>query len=94
MESKLDKKVAFSEVELDARVEVVRAKESNLGNFIADVMKFEYNADCAILNGGTIRSDDTYGPGPITIKGNGSIPPILRFFFFPDAKCLDRIVFL
>lgn len=40
----------------------VRKGETNLGNFIADVMKEASGADAAIINGGTIRKGVSKGP--------------------------------
>jgi len=51
---------------LDARREVVRRRESNLGNFIADAMRDRAGADVALMNGGGIRTDTLYEPGEIT----------------------------
>ena len=58
----LDAKVGTAAVELDSREEVVRAVESNWGNFIVDQMRLAFgepHADFAFLNGGTLRIDDT-----------------------------------
>jgi len=60
---------------LDARTSVVRFGESNLGNFLADVYKQTLGADVAIVNGGSIRSDATYGPGDLTKKDILTILP-------------------
>jgi 2',3'-cyclic-nucleotide 2'-phosphodiesterase (5'-nucleotidase family) len=46
----------------------VRLKESNLGNFVCDIMRSHYNADCALMAAGTIRGDQVYAPGPIRVK--------------------------
>jgi len=62
-------------VMLDARSSTVRFKESNLGNFIADVYRQALNADVALVNGGGIRSDATYGPGDLTKRDVLTILP-------------------
>lgn len=68
-EDQLDKflleKIGETSVPLSAISFEVRNKESALGNFFADVMKEKMNADLAILNGGTIRSDKIYPVGDI-----------------------------
>lgn len=69
MQNKLGKVLANGTTALDARAAVCRTQESNAGNFICDIMRREYDADCCLLNSGTIRSDATYGPGPFTIRG-------------------------
>jgi len=50
---------------LDARNQTVRQQESALGNYIADVMRAAMNADVAITNGGGIRTNALFPPGPI-----------------------------
>ena len=62
-------------VMLDARSTTVRFKESNLGNFIADAYRQALAADVALVNGGGIRSDATYGPGGITKRDVLTILP-------------------
>jgi 2',3'-cyclic-nucleotide 2'-phosphodiesterase (5'-nucleotidase family) len=55
-------------VPLDARNATVRQQESNLGNFIADVMRSAVGADVAITNGGGIRTNALFPAGRITRK--------------------------
>ncbi|ORZ40200.1 Metallo-dependent phosphatase-like protein [Catenaria anguillulae PL171] len=74
---KLQKAVAVSETLLDARSSTVRLQESALGSFVADVSRRAYDADVALLCGGTIRSDMTY-QGEITIRD------IMEIFPFED----------
>lgn len=62
-------------VPLDARQETNRRQETNLGDFIADAYRRQLNADVALLNGGSIRSNTTYAPGPITRRDVLSILP-------------------
>lgn len=50
---------------LDARNSAVRQQEAALGNFIADVMRQAVAADVAITNGGGIRTNALFPPGPI-----------------------------
>eukprot|EP01120_Amphizonella_sp_Union-15-10_P013848 TRINITY_DN6532_c0_g1_i1.p1 TRINITY_DN6532_c0_g1~~TRINITY_DN6532_c0_g1_i1.p1 ORF type:complete len:504 (-),score=98.41 TRINITY_DN6532_c0_g1_i1:161-1672(-) len=68
LQSKLSSPIGKTTVQLDARAETLRTGESNIGNFVCDIIKSEFEADCTIINGGTIRSDDLYGPGVLTIK--------------------------
>ena len=68
MQQKLSKSVALSHVCLDASTESVRTREANIGNYITDIIRLEFEADIAMINGGTIRSGEKYGPGPITLK--------------------------
>jgi 5'-nucleotidase len=71
----LDQQVGRTEVPLDARQEANRSRETNLGSFIADVYRRQTGADVALLNGGSIRSNATYGPGALTRKDILSILP-------------------
>lgn len=50
----LNETVGEAGVDLDG--ENVRKKETNLGNFIADIMREESGADIALINGGGIRA--------------------------------------
>ncbi len=64
----LDLVVGRTQVELDARTSTVRAKESSLGNFIADAMRQAVDADVAITNSGGIRSNAVFPAGPLARK--------------------------
>ncbi|MEK6667113.1 MAG: 5'-nucleotidase [candidate division NC10 bacterium] len=55
-----------AEVGLDGREREVRTKETNLGNFVADVMRERLGADLALLNGGAIRGNRLLPEGPLT----------------------------
>lgn len=52
MESRLDEVIGCFEVPLDGRFAKIRTGETNLGNFIADVITSATKADCVILNSG------------------------------------------
>jgi len=73
--AELDLPVGRTTVELDARQETNRSRETNLGSFIADAYRQQTNAQVAILNGGSIRSNTTYGPGELTKRDVLSILP-------------------
>ncbi len=64
----LDVAIGRTDVELDARNATVRAKESNLGNLIADIMRQAVGADVAITNGGGIRTNTLFPAGRLTRK--------------------------
>lgn len=55
-------------IPLDARNTTVHQQESNLGNFIADVMRAAVGADVAITNGGGIRTNVLFSSGPFSRK--------------------------
>ena len=51
---------------LDAVGEHVRSNETNLGNLFADAVREALQADVAIVNGGSIRSNRMFPPGKLT----------------------------
>ena len=51
----------------DTRFSQVRMRETVVGNFIADLMRKHFSADCALFNSGTIRSDKIYEEGFLKI---------------------------
>jgi 5'-nucleotidase len=75
LSAELDLPVGRTTVELDARQETNRSRETNLGSFIADSYRKYANAEVALLNGGSIRSNTTYGPGVFTKRDVLSILP-------------------
>lgn len=68
LKQSLEKPVGWTAAPLDARFTTVRLKESNIGNFVCDIMQHHYGADCALMAAGTIRGDQIYPPGPIRVK--------------------------
>jgi 5'-nucleotidase len=65
---KLSKPVGYTAAPLDARFMTVRMRESNLGNFVCDLMRLHYDADCCLMCSGTIRGDQVYPPGVLKVK--------------------------
>lgn len=70
---------------LDGRFTTVRTKESNLGNFVCDLMRHYYDADCTLMAAGTVRGDQIYPPGVLLLKD------ILNCFPFEDPVVVLRI---
>ncbi|KGO74199.1 5'-Nucleotidase, C-terminal [Penicillium italicum] len=85
LKAKLDKPIGFTVSPLDGRFSTVRQRESNLGNFVCDLMRFYYSADCAMMAGGTIRGDQIYPPGILKLKD------LLNCFPFEDPVVLLRV---
>ncbi len=73
--AELDQPVGSVSVVLDARQETNRSRETNLGSFIADAYRKAANVDVALFNGGSIRSNTTYGPGMLTKRDVLAILP-------------------
>lgn len=85
LKHKLEKPIGYTAVPLDGRFTTVRTKESNLGNFVCDLMRYYYNADCALMAAGTIRGDQIYPPGVLQLKD------IMNCFPFEDPVVVLRL---
>ncbi|KAJ5606632.1 hypothetical protein N7510_009413 [Penicillium lagena] len=85
LQAKLEKPVGYTVTPLDGRFTTVRQRESNLGNFVCDLMRFYHAADCAMMAGGTIRGDQIYPPGVLRLKD------LLNCFPFEDPVVLLRL---
>ncbi|KAL8767912.1 MAG: hypothetical protein Q9209_005699 [Squamulea sp. 1 TL-2023] len=85
LKSKLEKQVGYTFTPLDARFTTVRTQESNLGNFVCDLMRHTYSTDCALMAGGTIRGDQVYPPGVLRLKD------IMNCFPFEDPVVVIRV---
>ncbi|KAI9761837.1 MAG: hypothetical protein M4579_000777 [Chaenotheca gracillima] len=68
LKTKLEKPIGYTSAPLDGRFTTVRTRESNLGNFTCDLMRYYYSADCTIMAAGTIRGDQVYPPGVLKLK--------------------------
>ncbi len=67
--------VGRTTVELDARSPSGRTQETNVGNFITDAFRNATGADVGLMNGGSIRADESIRPGPLTNRNVLSILP-------------------
>ena len=85
LKEKLEKPIGYTAVPLDGRFTTVRTRESNIGNFVSDLMRHFYSSDCAIMASGTIRGDQIYPPGVILLKD------ILNCFPFEDPVVVLKI---
>lgn len=82
MYSFCNKIVCHLDDDLDTTFTSVRLKETAIGNFLADLMKKEHNADCALIHGGTIRADKLFSKGFMTRGDWNDIIP------FQTSVCL------
>ncbi|KAK8188425.1 Metallo-dependent phosphatase-like protein [Phyllosticta capitalensis] len=85
LKAKLDKPVGYTAAPLDARFTTVRTRESNIGNFVCDLMRYTYSGDCAIMAAGTIRGDQIYAPGVLRLKD------IMNCFPFEDPVVVIKV---
>ncbi|KAL8684647.1 MAG: hypothetical protein Q9218_008200, partial [Villophora microphyllina] len=85
LKHRLEKPVGYTFVPLDARFTTVRTRESNLGNFVCDLMRHHYSAECTLMAGGTVRGDQVYPPGTLRLKD------IMDCFPFEDPVIVIRV---
>ncbi|RPA92859.1 Metallo-dependent phosphatase [Choiromyces venosus 120613-1] len=85
LKAKLEKPIGYTAVPLDARFSTIRAKESNIANFVCDLMRFYYSADCTIMAAGTIRGDQIYPPGVLKLCD------IVNCFPFEDPVVVIKV---
>mmetsp|Transcript_82483 Transcript_82483/g.229958 ORF Transcript_82483/g.229958 Transcript_82483/m.229958 type:complete len:1740 (-) Transcript_82483:51-5270(-) len=78
----MDKVLGETAVDLDGRFSSIRTQETNLGNFVADVMRAGLKADIAMLNSGTLRADAILEKGAFRMRDLCSLLPML------DEMCL------
>ncbi|ESO03811.1 hypothetical protein HELRODRAFT_80178 [Helobdella robusta] len=78
MAKKLDEVLGVVEVDLDGLFSSVRTKETNLGNFLTDIMLAATEANIAFLNSGTIRSDTIHPRGEFKLRDLVSIIPMVE----------------
>jgi len=71
----LEQVVGQTQVELNIKSADLRTRETNMGDFIADVYRQATGADVALANGGSIRADTTIAPGPLTKRDVLSMLP-------------------
>ncbi len=71
----LEVRVGATSVPLDALSKSVRTKETDIGNFIADSYRRSVDAEIGFVNGGSIRADLSYTPGPLTKRDVLSMLP-------------------
>jgi 5'-nucleotidase len=77
--TELSQAVGRTAVPLDATAAANRTRETNLGSFIADAYRQAVQAEVALLNGGSIRSDSVLEPGPLTRRDVLAVHP------YPDS---------
>ncbi len=98
LERELDQPVGRTEAPLDGREREVRTGQTNLGDFVADVMRDRLGADLALLNGGAIRGNRLPPEGPITRRDLRQLFPfgnVLVLVEVPGvalARALERAV--
>ncbi|XP_037787180.1 mannosylglucosyl-3-phosphoglycerate phosphatase-like isoform X2 [Penaeus monodon] len=74
---KMEEPLGTFSVDLDGRFSSIRTSETNLGNFVCDIMMAATNADVAILNSGTLRSDRIHSAGEFKMRDLMTVLPML-----------------
>ncbi|CAH8636698.1 unnamed protein product [Schistosoma rodhaini] len=77
LEKKLDTPLGLIEVDFDVRSNSIRLKESNIGNFICDIVLTAVEANCVLINAGTLRGDRIFKAGLFTLRDLTTILPYL-----------------
>ncbi|KAK7079008.1 hypothetical protein SK128_013735 [Halocaridina rubra] len=74
---KMEETLGTFSVELDGRFSAIRTSETNLGNFICDIIMAACNGDVAIINSGTLRSDRVHPVGEFRMRDLMTVLPML-----------------
>ena len=69
----LDKVIGVTKILLDGERAHIRSRSTNLGNLVADAIRWKAKADVALTNGGGIRA--SLKPGPITMRDILTVHP-------------------
>ena len=77
IEGKMDQVLGQFSCDLDGRFASIRTQETNLGNFVCDIMLASTHSDLAILNSGTLRSDRIHHKGDFKLRDLVTIMPMM-----------------
>ncbi|XP_067120161.1 snake venom 5'-nucleotidase-like isoform X1 [Centruroides vittatus] len=77
VEGKMDEVLGQFSVDLDGRFTSIRTRETNLGNFVCDIMLSSTHSDLALLNSGTLRSDRIHPKGDFTLRDLVTLLPMM-----------------
>ena len=77
IEGKMDGLLGHISCDLDGRFASIRTNETNLGNLICDIMLASTHSDLAILNSGTLRSDQIHPKGEFKLRDLVTIMPMM-----------------
>ena len=89
LDRELDVVVGRTAVPLEARTGKVRTQETNLGDFVADVIRERLGSDVAVVNGGAIRTNRAVPPGPLTKRDVHSLLPFTDVVLKLDMRGRD-----
>src|SRR5262249_22537435 len=75
LDRELDTVIGRTDVPLEARTSRLRTQETNVGDFVADLLRERLGTDAAFINGGAIRTNRTVPPGSLTKRDVHSLLP-------------------
>uniref|UniRef100_A0A7S2S175 5'-nucleotidase n=1 Tax=Mucochytrium quahogii TaxID=96639 RepID=A0A7S2S175_9STRA len=75
--SDMSRIIGETAVDLDCRFSKIRCGETNIANFVADIMRTGTRADIAILNAGTLRMDAIVPRGPFALSDLRALLPMV-----------------
>jgi 5'-nucleotidase len=78
LDAELGVPVGETAVPLDARNAVLRTRETNVGNLVADVIRARLAADVGVMNGGGIRGNRVVPAGVLTRRDVRTLLPFLN----------------
>jgi 5'-nucleotidase len=70
-----DRTALISEVQFEGRFSRVRTQETNLGNFMADLIRTEFQADFGLYNGGGLRANSVFDAGALPFRFISQVLP-------------------
>lgn len=77
LNERLELNCGYTDVELEGRFEFSRSCETNVGNWLSDVIHTDFvKNDIVLLNGGTIRSNAVIPIGNLTYKTMANLIPM------------------
>lgn len=79
IDEKMEEPLGQTHVEMDGRFNSIRTQETNLGNFVTDIMLEISKADVALLNSGTFRSDRIHQKGIFKLRDLLTILPLVDY---------------
>ena len=91
LDARLNDVIGTTLVDLDCRFATVRAKESNMGNFLADLVLEAVACDCVAYNSGTLRSDQVHHTGKLTMRDLLDILPYEDEFVVLEVDGMGRV---
>ena len=74
----MDQVCGYFDVELEGRFEHLRYEETNCSNFVADILRTEFeNCDLSLLNCGTLRTNSVMPAGDVTLRMLQELLPLV-----------------